>query len=195
MIDIVTVIHNDKNEALAKELHTQISLFETDFTFFIHSNKENNLGFAKGCNIGAFRDGANSDIIGFINPDVFVTGPFIDKVKKTLSDPKIVITGNRFRKPSAELRIWGVYDWVCGATFFVKRNWFESVGGFDENYVWAWEETDLIRKAESDGLVVKSINLNTLKHSSPSDDSQVDSAYKKNNFAQGQKYYFKKWGK
>jgi GT2 family glycosyltransferase len=195
MIDIVTVIHNDKNELLAADLYKQISKFETDFTFFIHSNKEDNLGFAKGCNLGAFRDDAKSDIIAFINPDVSVRGPFIKLITETLSDPNVVITGNRFRKPSAELKIWGVSDWVCGATFFVKRDWFESVGGFDENYVWSWEETDLIRQAESQGLIVKSINITTLHHASPDDDSRQDSLYKKTNFAKGQKYYFSKWGK
>ena len=195
MIDIITVIHNEINEALANILYEDISKFETDFTFFVHSNKENNLGFAKGCNVGAFREGADSDIIAFINPDVSVRGPFIKRVKEVLSSPNVVITGNRFGKPSAELKIWGVSDWVCGATFFVKRDWFESVGGFDENYVWSWEETDLIRKAESDGLVARSINIQSLRHSSPDDDSKEDSLYKKTNFAKGQKYYFNKWGK
>lgn len=193
MIDIVTVIHNEKNRQLASELEQAIEEYESeDFTFYVHSNEVNNIGFGKGCNQGAFREGASAPFIGFINPDVIVHGSFIRRVERTLSLRNTVITGNRFEKPNHDLRIWGVNDWVCGATFFVRRDWFTSVGGFDPNYEWSFEETDLIRQAEKAGLKVRSIDL-PLEHSSPEDDNFKDELYKKKHFEAGAKYFYRKW--
>jgi GT2 family glycosyltransferase len=190
MIDIVTVIHNDTNKALAADLLSDISEHEKDFTFSVHSNEVENLGFAKGCNIGASY--GTNPVIGFLNPDVKVWGGFVDPVLQVFRDSSTVITGNRFGKPDLELREWGVRDWVCGAVFFVKRNWFESVGGFDEGYPWAWEETDLIRQAEHAGLTVRSTHL-PITHSSPVDDSDVDREYKVKNFEIGRSRFNRKW--
>ena len=193
MIDIVTVAHNDDYMKLADRLYWQIDAFEKDFTFSIHDNRTNNVGFGAGCNAAAFGPERNGEIIGFLNPDVTVDGPFIHLVRQTMSDLQVVITGNRFGKPAIELREWGVKDWVCGATFFVRRDWFTLSGGFDPRYVWAWEETDLIRQAESQGLKVKSINL-PLAHASPSNDTNDDASYKVRHFEAGKKAFYEKWG-
>jgi len=190
-VDIVTVIHNNFNKKLSIELEEKLLEYETEINFIVHSNMENNLGFAKGCNLGASL--GNSDIIGFLNPDVIVNGNFSSTVKKVLSKEIIVITGNRFGKSDRELKIWGVKDWVCGASFFVKRSFFESVGGFDEGYVWSWEETDLIRQAESKGFSVRSVDL-PIQHTSPTENSIKDSEYKQKYFNLGSQRFYNKWG-
>jgi GT2 family glycosyltransferase len=197
MIDIVTVTHNSINEQQAVQLQVALNNYEdpSDYTFYVHSNRTENLGFGKACNLAAFREGAKSPIIGFLNPDVVVQGKFTQRVMSVFDgEPNTVIAGNRFEKPQRELDIWGVRNWVCGAVFFVRRNWFTSVGGFDENYVWSWEETDLIRTAESNGLRVHSIKLQ-ITHESPSDDADADAEYKLRHFKAGQAYYAKKWRK
>lgn len=193
MIDLVTVVHNDTNKALAIELEAAIGSHEdVEFLFIKVDNSQENRGFAKGCNWGAFHPEARNPIIGFINPDVVVSGPFIDQVRAALEPDDVVITGCRFGKPANELAIWGVSDWVCGATFFVKRSFFTQAGGFDESYPWSWEETDLIRQAEAKGLRVRSIDL-PLQHASPTDDSPADRIYKERNFALGQQRFAQKW--
>jgi GT2 family glycosyltransferase len=192
MIDIVTVYHNETNKAQANELYDRLCDIEIDFTFFAHSNREKNLGFAKGCNIGASK--GNSPIIGFLNPDVTVQGPFIKKVEKTLSQENVVITGCRFNKPDFELKLWGVKQWVCGAVFFVLRDWFELLGGFDERYVWSHEETDFIRQTELRNKIIKPIEL-PIEHASPDQDSFRDQSYKQKHFHQAQIEYAKKWAK
>ena len=193
MIDIVTVTHNDTNEQQARELEIALRKIEKrPFTFYTHSNREENLGFGKACNVGAFRHGARAEIIGFLNPDVIVRGPFMKTVEQTLSRPHTVITGCRFNKHPRELRDWGVSDWVCGAALFVRRDWFTQVGGFDERYVWSWEETDLIRQAESEGRRVRSIKL-PIRHSSPTTDTPKDMAYKSRNFNKGKAAFERKW--
>jgi GT2 family glycosyltransferase len=195
VIDIVTVIHNDKNKQQAEELRSAFALHETDFTFYVHSNEVNNIGFGKACNAGAFRKGVNGEYIGFLNPDLVLHGPILSLVREIFNkEPNTVIVGERFNKPKRELKIWGVVDWVCGAAFFVRRDWFTEVGGFDEKYVWSWEETDLIRLAQSQGRRVHSISL-PVSHSSPSDDTAIDSAYKAKHFQEGQQRFVKKWRK
>ena len=192
-IDIVTVFHNEINRAQAVELHDAILKYHpTGWRFIVVDNTVRNRGFAKGCNWGAFHPQAKSPIIGFLNPDTSVDGAFMERVSNALRDPRVVITGSRFAKPQRELEIWGVQDWVCGAAMFVKRDYFTSAGGFDENFVWAWEETDLIRRAQEEGLRTRSIKL-PLHHRSPDDDSDEDAEYKRYYFEQGAQRYVRKW--
>lgn len=42
-------------------------------------------------------------------------------------------------------------DWVIGAGFVVKRDYFEKVGGFDENFFMYFEEIDLCRRIKMIG--------------------------------------------
>lgn len=194
-IDIVTVVHNATNTAQAVDLEKAIAAHEdNEFQFVVVDNSTENRGFAKACNWGALHPDVRSPIIGFLNPDVVVNGPFIDAVRAALEDPNVVITGCRFGKPARELAIWGVQDWVCGAAFFVKRSFFAPRHGFDEQFVWAWEETDLIRQAEHEGLRVRSIQL-PLEHASPSGDSSQDIIYKRRNFELGAQRFEAKWRK
>lgn len=192
-IDIVTVIHNEANALLAESLYESLLKHEDPdrFTFTIHDNRVENVGFAKGCNIGASK--GRSDIIGFLNPDTEVHGPFIDKVEYMLSFEAIPVTGCRFNKPDSHLKEWGVRDWVCGAAFFTRRRHFELLGGFDEGFVWSFEETDFIRRTEGLGLRVVPTKL-PLAHSSPLDDSPEDTAYKEKYFALAKQRYKEKWG-
>lgn len=191
--DLVTVYHNDTNFEQHKRLRASLIEHEPDggYTFITVDNRDNNRGFAGGCNIGAFAKEATAPIIGFLNPDAVVTGPFLDAVTATLVPP-VVITGCRFGKSQAELNDWGVRDWVCGAAMFVTRTWFTNVGGFDTQFVWGWEETDLIRRAEAQKLRCRSIAL-PIHHESPAENSQRDVRYKHFHFNRGAQRFRSKW--
>jgi GT2 family glycosyltransferase len=194
-MDIVTVYHCQANFELHKSLFDQISQYEPDggLRLIGVDNRVKNRGFAAGCNLGALHPEATAPVIGFLNPDVTIKGPFVDRVTSVLND-QTVITGCRFGKADRELKLWGVHDWVCGATFFVHRKWFKSVGGFDEQFTWSHEETDLIRQAEAGGHRCLSIRL-PLLHSSPARDSPQDAAYKSYHFAQAQRRFLSKWAR
>lgn len=192
-IDIVSVFHSELNRRQAGELHDAILEYEPGgWRFITVDNREDNRGFAKGCNWGAFHPRAKAPVIGFLNPDTLVDGPFIDQVLEALDEPATVITGCRFDKPAEELKIWGCHEWVCGATFFVRRDFFTGCGGFDEGYVWAFEETDLIRQAQVAGKRVKAIDL-PLRHESPSEQSEADAEYKRYYFTMSQRRFAQKW--
>lgn len=194
-IDIVTVFHSEENKELVDELEQMILAHEPEgWRFITVDNRLNNRGFAKGCNWGARNPRAVAPIIGFLNPDVTVLGPFIEQVQAAFEDPEVVITGCRFGKPDRELKIWGCEDWVCGAAFFIRRATFVELGGFDEGYVWSWEETDLIRQVQELGLKVKSVEL-PIEHASPAENTPADTKYKERWFAHGQKRFALKWNR
>jgi GT2 family glycosyltransferase len=191
-VDIVTVFHNDRNFNWACELQKQLNEHEPvdRFTFTMVDNSVINRGFSKGSNLGAAK--GEAPIIGFLNPDAIVDGPFIDLVAGALDESNVVITGCDFNKPIREVRAWGLDRWVCGAAMFVCRDFFDACGGFDERYVWSFEDTDLCRQAESAGHVVKPIAL-PIRHDSPTENSPADTRYKQSNFALANAEYYRKW--
>lgn len=193
-MDLVTVFHNERNykEHLQLERDLLNQHPYRGFRFIAVDNRITNRGFAPACNLGATFGSA--PIIGFINPDARVFGQFMLEVIGALAAQKVVITGPRYDKPQRELNLWGVRDWVCGAAFFVKRYFFQDVNGFDEHYLWSFEETDLIRTAESMGYKCKSRAL-PIDHSSPDIDLPEDEQFKRRQFALSQKYYYSKWSR
>lgn len=192
--DLVAVFHNDTNYEQHLRLRDAIATHEPagGYRFIAVDNRTNNRGFAKACNLGALHAGGTAPIIGFVNPDTIIEGPFLDAVAATLGD-STVITGCRFGKSQHELKIWGVHDWVCGAAMFVDRHWFKSVGGFDEQFTWSHEETDLIRRAQETGWQVRSIDL-PIRHQSPTTETPQDAQYKRFHFNRAAQRFYRKWG-
>lgn len=193
-VDIITVAHNDVAYDQARQVINTVYEFHPgmNITAELMDNRVENIGFARACNRGAKLGSA--PIIGFLNPDVTIRGPFLQQVARTFTTEQVVITGQRFGKPQFELDIWGVREWVCGAVMFVKRDFWEQVDGFDEQFVWSHEETDLIRRAETMGYVVRPCPL-AIEHRSPDNDTDRDAAYKKYWFNECQRRYVKKWRK
>ena len=192
MIDIITVIHTDRNRTQAGDMLAQLKeQADGPFRAFIVDNSTNNRGFGPACNLGA-KEGS-APILGFLNPDCKIFGPFIGDVISVFENPRVVIAGNRFGKPQEEVDSWGLQRWVCGAAAFFRRSWFEQVGMFDEQFVWGWEESDLIMRAQRTEMGVLELNL-PIHHESPADDTDEDREYKRHWLNQGWLLYRHKWG-
>lgn len=191
--DIVTVYHRRANRLLAQQLEEDVKKFEPEVNFFAVDNTEINRGFGKGCNLGA--TWGEAPYIGFLNPDCKVEAPFTDAIRSVFEqDYRAVIVGERYNKHRRELKGWGLNQWVCGATMFVRREWFEFVGGFDERFVLYFEETDLCRRAESEGLLVKPIKL-PIFHESPRNDHPADVQFKRKHMKRSGRLYREKWSR
>lgn len=141
-------------------IHNIGESFEWPHTITVIDNSVENRGFSKAANLGASI--GSGDIIAFMNPDLKLAFHWADSTMAVLdTDPNVVICGPRlidgFEWPR-DVSGNGIHDWVCGACYFVRRDFFESRGGFDERYFFGYEETDLIRQAESLGYRCQSVD-------------------------------------
>ncbi len=185
--DIITVHHNATNRAETTALHRALRGLHPNINLVAVSNQTINRGFAKACNIGAATCG--SPIVGFLNPDVTVHRPFIGDVTRCFaSDPSVMIAGNRWNKPARELQLWGLDEWVCGAAMFVRRSWWAIAGGFDEQFVWSWEETDFVRRTQEAGYRTVDLRL-PIDHPVQGENTP----YKVEHFNIGRDRYRAKW--
>ena len=71
-----------------------------------------------------------------------------------------VVTEAAIRSGAPSVKV----DWVSGACMLVRRDAFESVGGFDEGYFLYWEDADLCRRMRARGFHVRYVPGATAVH-------------------------------
>jgi len=179
LIDIV-VVDNNSTDGSERFLDT-----ETEVTLI---RAEENLGFAKACNLGASY--CKGEFILFLNPDAQLREGTLSKVQSFMNHKenfKVGICGVQLydkddqvarscsRTPTAiaylshsigltkifpslgnAMREWDhsytrIVDQVIGAFFFVRRNLYESLKGFDEQFFVYFEEVDFSYRAKNIG--------------------------------------------
>lgn len=143
------------------------------------TNKEN-LGYVGGCNTGAKK--AKGNILVFLNNDTLVQDEWLDKLIANLDDPGVGLVGSKLIYPDGVLQEAGgiifkdasgnnygkwqdagdfkynyrtEVDYVSGASLAIRKQLFDSFGGFDVLYSPAYyEDTDLAFKVRAKGLQV-----------------------------------------
>jgi GT2 family glycosyltransferase len=136
-----------------------------------------NLGFGGGCNLGATR--ARGEFLVFLNPDTVVEPGWLDALinpldaqpKVGLVTSKILMLGEpkRINTCGNTVHLSGLtlcrglgassesyemeeeVDAVSGAAFAIRRDVFQSLGGFDETMFLYMEDTDLSLRARLAG--------------------------------------------
>ncbi len=193
MFDLIVVAHNELNwKLISNRMKYLLHLHEEGgipYELVVHDNRTSNIGFAAAVNLSVARSG--SPYIGLLNPDTLVAGPFLRKVKDTL-DSNVQVTGCRWAKSKHELRLWAVKQWVCGAAFFTTRQWWELLGGFDDQFVWSWEETDFIKRTEDLCGICQPIDLPLFHEQRPGLDTPDEAEYKHRWLMEGARRYFAK---
>lgn len=145
------------------------------------ARNEENLGFIGSCNRGATM--ARGECLVFLNNDTRVTDDWLDRLVEPLrSRDDVGVVGARlvyadgtlqeaggivFRDASGwnygrgdhpdrpEYRFVGEVDYVSGACLAIRRDLFESLGGFDRHFAPAYyEDTDLCFRVRQRGLAV-----------------------------------------
>jgi GT2 family glycosyltransferase len=138
---------------------------------------DSNLGFARGCNLGA-RYGRGR-YLAFLNPDTEVASGWLDALTAVLEeDPraglatsKILLLAQKDRLNTAgnDIHLTGLtlcrgigspedaldeksrVAAVSGAAFAIRRDLFEALGGFDPSFFLYMEDTDLSIRARLAG--------------------------------------------
>lgn len=70
----------------------------------------------------------------------------------------------RYRRDGAAVDVAGDVDWVSGATFAVRRDAFDAVGGFDPGYPLYVEDVDLAARLRDAGWRVRFDPVTTVVH-------------------------------
>lgn len=178
-----------------------------------------NAGFAAGCNRGAAR--GDADKILFLNPDAVIEpGALATLVAAMDADPRIGVASPRLVHPdgSAQRVRWpypsahGAWrealglaphpdeeseGFVIGACFLVRREAFESVGGFDTRFWLYGEEAELCRRVEDAGWQVRCVPSATAIHiggASGGEDRGVDGVVFEH-FQRGGEHFVDKHGR
>jgi GT2 family glycosyltransferase len=176
-----------------------------------------NLGFASGANAGAKR--ATGSYIAFLNPDArYFAGSFesIRHIFETQSEVGLI--GATLRDASGRSEAWSrgrlltighlilnnlflrsvcirgkhreSVDWVSGGALFVRRELFQSLGGFSEDFFLYFEDMDLCARARQAGFSVRSSELLSFLHAGGK--SFTTKRSQKKHFFDSQQKYFRK---
>lgn len=176
-------------------------------------NKKN-IGFGAANNKGI--KVASGDIVLFLNSDTIIKDNIFIKILENFGNKKVgvvspllfnnkgevqkfsygkfpTLSKDIFRdnyKFKKEFSVIIEVDWVSGAAMAVRKNIFEEIGGFDENFFMYFEDIDLCHRIKDKGydvVVDKDISIVHLGGGSVKKHNERKKMYYKS-----QNYYYKK---
>jgi N-acetylglucosaminyl-diphospho-decaprenol L-rhamnosyltransferase len=192
MISIVTVLHNSQDalpaysraivsgldqsnvEVIFVDNGSERGVSEDDFDFQCEVVRQENLGFASGCNQGWRR--ASGEWVFFVNPDAEVKAGQLVQLARAVGDNDNIAVVAPFISPSDSFSPMMGPPWrrlkygvgekldeggeliratsVSGSCFGVRRDVLEVVGGLDERFFMYCEENDLQKRVQDLGYIV-----------------------------------------
>jgi GT2 family glycosyltransferase len=124
-----------------------------------------NVGFLKTCNAGL--EIASGDIKVLISNDVLVTGDFIPRLERIITDNPLALVGNRMINFDSGWNRFGnkLFPYLEGWFLAASKEIWDTLGGFDERYSPNdYEDNDLSTTACSLGFPLISMESPYLKH-------------------------------
>ncbi len=174
-----------------------------------------NIGFGRACNRAAVQ--AKGSILCFLNSDARMIPDFIQLVERTFeSEQSLGILSSRLvdandreeeyafgRFPSlsrlllrrlkcelADSAETARVDWVSGAVMCVRRNLFNTLGGFDAGFFMYYEDIDFCLRARRIGYGTAVLTGLRLRHDRGA--SLSDGRLRKHLYYTSQTYFFRK---
>lgn len=133
----IIIIENSEDEILKKNIESKFKNSE------VILNK--NRGFGQAANLGAKI--ADTKYIFFCSPDNFVTNNCLEEIEKTIKklddNFSLLILSEEKEINSKIKRVNNTEGISC---FFVKRENFLNILGFDENFFLYYEDVDLVKR-------------------------------------------------
>lgn len=173
----IIVVDNNSND---QSFETLSSLESTISNLRVYESKEN-LGFAKGCNLGASK--AKGEYLLFLNSDTQIKDQGFLKMVNFFSQKKnIGVMGGKLKNldGSNQLSCGKFYtlfnlffillgfnklfglrqspnviskvDWVSGGCLMIRRSIFEKIKGFDKDFFMYIEDMELCYRIKKKGL-------------------------------------------
>ena len=166
--DLILVSHNSKADL--ERFLPSIKANTKDYNLLIVDNGSNeetkeflknsgekvifqdNKGYGAACNTGA--KATSSEFIVFLNCDLLASKDWLIDLLRPFGDPIVAITGARLFNEQDNEYPTPRKNFVVGCCLAIRREIFEKLGGFDENFFLFFEETDLCRRAVHAGFQV-----------------------------------------
>lgn len=189
-----------------------ISDFQSDKVTVIQNIK--NTGFATAANKAAQQ--AQGEWLLFLNPDTRVQGNVTEVLDTCPDSVGIVgfalegsqgqrqihqygffphflhfVSGTSYTLPGHR-HTWCYTDWVSGAALAIRREVFQKVKGFDQEFFLYYEDIDLAKRVLAEGWKVIWTPEKTVWHQEGG--SQLQSWKIKQRYYQSQRQYLSKWG-
>jgi len=198
----IIIINNDPTPLLLTQPHPQTTIIQAPA----------NLGFAKACNLGARQ--AKGKILFFLNPDTELLSndlsnflPLLEQKNVGILAPQLLTTEGLPQPYSSGKKITPLRtllqnifkqkpffsiepQWVSGAAFLIKKNLFEKLGGFDENFFMYFEDVDFCLRLGKFGKKITPLPKFCVLHHGGQ--SSENSASQKKQYYASQDYYFQK---
>lgn len=207
-LDLQVVVINNEAEKIGGDLSRfpHVEIIETG----------KNIGFGQAHNLGA--KSARGECIFFLNPDANVLpGALKELISVVAADKKVGIVGPLIMGRSGfveeehcgrrkdltslikgkirgdrekKLDVIFEVDWLSGGAMLIRRDLFESLGGFDDNFFMYFEDVDLcLRARKKNQKIVVNSKAKVLHKSGRSFASH---RIKKKHYYASQDYYLRK---
>lgn len=169
----IIVVNNDARLLSAKDFGQK--------NILVLNNKKN-LGFAKGVNVGIrYALGLHADAILLLNNDIQVKKTFISILLQTLEDYKNIgivgpaiaflknkktvydiggsidmLTGKTSHQEVEKVENKNILfpQYITGAVMFIRKEVFEKIGFFDEDFFLYYEDADFCLRARMAGFLI-----------------------------------------
>lgn len=181
--------------------------------------QETNSGFGRANNVAA--RAATGEVLFFVNPDTELVRANFRGLMEAFRFRPNAVYGMALRQVSGERERWsaGIYpslartilahlapsflpavwqtqvvektDWVSGAALAIRREFFRSLDGFDEDFFLYFEDVDLARRATLQGAWVGVYPFVEFRHAGGKSHNSL--RQKKQAYYAGQRQYFRKW--
>lgn len=174
--------------------------------YFKVITNQQNLGFARACNLGAAA--ARGDFLVFLNNDTVALPGWLGQMLNVMEkEEQVGIVGSKLLFPDGTIQHAGVvvaaapypispyhayyqqpgdlpaankmrdYQAVTGACLLIKRDLFVAVGAFDEDFINGYEDVDLCFKVRQQGYRVVYCPTSVLYHHQSVSEGRADYNY------------------
>lgn len=172
-----------------------------------------NLGFSGGNNLGA--KSAKGDFLFFLNSDTIVDNDILAPIENIFKNnekigivsPTLINSDRSIQKKACgktpnlkwlilknlkiikETEDHNSPEWVSGAALVIRKNIFELISGWDENFFMYLEDTDLCKKTTTAGYKIKIIDTQLIHLGGQ---SPINNTKRRLVYFDSQDYFFKK---
>lgn len=161
-------VDNHSSDHTVSVLEEQKQLNQNQFGSFVIHKSDCNMGFGAGNNVGA--SFGNSPFVFCLNIDTELFDDTLQKLSEAIEqeeNERIALWELRqfpYEHPNFYDPLTGETSWASGAAFVIRREVFESIGGFDESFFMYAEDVDLSWRVRTAGYQLRYVPKAVIRH-------------------------------